>query len=177
MLDPAQTIITFKVKNLFFNVKGSLDLLAGHCNIDLEENKLINTQIIIDASSINTGDPERDKSLRSKDFFYVDKYPKFSFRSTSVQGVDFSNDAQNVLSGILTIKGISQPVKLKISQIKTENQSESISGTAHTRINRLNYNIGTDVSDYLLGETVKIKVEFTAKAVKQYYQERKPSNE
>ena len=176
VLDPAKTTISFKVKNLFFNVKGSLDLLTGHCNIDLAENTLINTRIVMDTKSIQTGDDERDKSLKSKNYFYVDEYPKLMFQSTAQNRIDFSDAAQNVLSGILTIKGISRPIDLKISHLQSENQMGNISGTVHTSINRLNFNIGEDVPTSFLDETVKIKVEFTAKAVEQYYQKRKPLN-
>ncbi len=39
----------------------------------------------IDASSIDTGTPQRDEHLRSADFFDVEKFPELRFRSTRIE--------------------------------------------------------------------------------------------
>ena len=39
----------------------------------------------IDAASINTDNEKRDNHLKEADFFYVEKHPKLTFKTTKVK--------------------------------------------------------------------------------------------
>jgi polyisoprenoid-binding protein YceI len=69
------------------------------------------TQATIEAASINTQSAKRDTHLRSEDFFYVEKYPVITFKSTGVTDVQ-GNHAK--LRGDLTIHGVTKPVALDL---------------------------------------------------------------
>ncbi len=64
-------------------------------------------QLTIKAASIDTRNADRDAHLRSNDFFDMDTYPEISFASTGVEQVD---DDTFVVTGDLTIKGVTKPV-------------------------------------------------------------------
>ena len=67
-IDPGHSAATFQVRHMVVaNVKG---------------------EATIDARTINTRNSDRDKDLRSNLFFDVGKYPKITFKSRSVAGVD-----------------------------------------------------------------------------------------
>lgn len=65
----------------------------------------------VDAASINTDDEKRDGHLKSADFFDVEKYPKITFKSTSMKLGSAKNTYE--LTGNLTMHGVTKPVKLK----------------------------------------------------------------
>jgi len=66
----------------------------------------------IDAGTVNTGMEDRDKHLKSPDFFDVEKFPKIYFKSTSIKKVD---DETYKMMGDLTIKKLTKPVELTVT--------------------------------------------------------------
>ena len=63
----------------------------------------------IDASSIDTAMPVRDDNLRGAEFFDVERHPTIAFRS---HGVTVLAAGRYTVHGELTIRGITQPVRL-----------------------------------------------------------------
>jgi len=110
-IDPTHTDIQFKVKHLMVTtVTGHFKKFEGQVessNDDFSEAKVTFTA---DISSIDTGAPDRDTHLRSADFFELEKYPQLKFSSTAFKKLDEHNYE---LSGDLTIRGVTKPVKLK----------------------------------------------------------------
>jgi len=67
--------------------------------------------VVIDASSINTGNTDRDNHLKSADFFDVENNKELTFKSSSIRPTA-GNEYE--LKGILTIKGISNEITLDL---------------------------------------------------------------
>jgi polyisoprenoid-binding protein YceI len=66
-----------------------------------------------DTKSINTGVVQRDAHLRTADFFYADKYPWISYRSTSFKK---TGEGQYKVTGDLTMHGITKVVALDATE-------------------------------------------------------------
>src|ERR1043165_9927885 len=66
-------------------------------------------ELTADVNSVNTDNEKRDEHLRTPDFFDAAKFPTLSFRSTSVKKISGKN---YLLSGNMTIHGVTKPVKL-----------------------------------------------------------------
>jgi polyisoprenoid-binding protein YceI len=83
-LDPAASSAEFRVPHFWglVTVKGHFDRLDGWLEIDENEQRRI--ALTIDAASLHTRSRQRDKHLRSADFFDTQNHPEASFRSTSV---------------------------------------------------------------------------------------------
>ena len=67
-------------------------------------------EIVIDATTLWTGEPERD-AICEADFLDVEKYPQIIFRSRNVEligGHDY------VVTGDLTIRGVTRQVRLNV---------------------------------------------------------------
>ena len=64
----------------------------------------------IDASSINTNEPNRDKHVRSADFLDVENFPNITFRSTGRA----RDGGRFFVDGELTIRGATRPVTLDV---------------------------------------------------------------
>jgi polyisoprenoid-binding protein YceI len=68
-------------------------------------------EAVINAESIDTGDAERDRHLRSEDFLDVGRYPEITYTSTSVQPTP--KGTWEVV-GDLTIRHVTKPVTLDV---------------------------------------------------------------
>ena len=68
-------------------------------------------EFTIKTASINTDNADRDKHLKSPDFFDVEKNPEITFKSSKVTPA--GKDKYNV-DGTLTLRGVSKPVTLPV---------------------------------------------------------------
>jgi polyisoprenoid-binding protein YceI len=108
-VDPAHSKVGFEVSHLVIStVEGRFNAVTGSITMGkkLEDLKI---DASIDASSVSTGNNDRDKHLKSPDFFDVTKFPKITFVSKSVSG---SADHLSV-KGDLTIHGVTKAVTLE----------------------------------------------------------------
>ncbi|HVH58016.1 MAG TPA: YceI family protein [Vicinamibacterales bacterium] len=86
-LDPAHTTVEFAVKHMMFTtVRGRFKTFSGIVYVDEANPGTSRVEVEIDASSLDTGVPNRDAHLRSADFLDVERHPKIRFRSTNVSG-------------------------------------------------------------------------------------------
>ncbi|MHB8262779.1 MAG: YceI family protein [Acidimicrobiales bacterium] len=108
-LDGAHTTVEFVARHLMISkVRGRFAKFDGSFVI-ADDPKASSVQVTIDASSITTGEDQRDGHLSSTDFLEVDKYPEITYKGTSV---DIKSDGTGVIHGELTIRGITRPVDL-----------------------------------------------------------------
>jgi polyisoprenoid-binding protein YceI len=84
-LDPAASSVAFHVPHFWglLTVKGHFGRLDGWLEIDESDQHQI--MLTIDAASLHTGSRQRDKHLRSADFFDTKNHPEVRFRSTRVR--------------------------------------------------------------------------------------------
>jgi len=142
-VDPGHSAATFSVRHMVVsNVKGEFAGPVGTATFDPKDLSTLRVEATIDARTINTRNPDRDKDLRSDLFFDVSKYPKITFKSRSVT-VEAAGKLK--VLGDLTIKGITKPVTLEVEgptpEIKDIWGSRRIGATATTTINRRDFNI------------------------------------
>jgi len=72
-LDPSATRIAFSVSNLSVaHVDGHFRLTSGRVTLVQEDPSRSTVEAVIDATSVDTGEPKRDRHLRSADFLDVD---------------------------------------------------------------------------------------------------------
>lgn len=64
-----------------------------------------------DIASIDTDNENRDKDLRSANYFDAEKFPKLTFKSTSFKKGDGN---KYKVGGDLTIKGVTKPVEFDV---------------------------------------------------------------
>jgi len=72
-------------------------------------------EVVIDTSSINTGDAALDAHVRSPDFLDATKFPTATFKSDSIE---FKAGKPVAAKGELTLHGVTHPVRLKIDEFK-----------------------------------------------------------
>jgi polyisoprenoid-binding protein YceI len=162
-IDKDHSSVTFKVRHLLSNTAGSFKEFEGTFVFDAEKPETWSASGIIQAASIDTNVSERDKHLRSKDFFEVEKYPVIIFKTVRV--IDASKESAKV-EGLLTMHGVEKPVVLDV-QIHGTGMDPwgkvRSAFTATTKINRkdfgIEYNKVLEQGQLMLGEEVSVTLE------------------
>jgi len=164
-VDLDHSTVGFKVRHLLSWVHGSFRQFEGNFSYDASDPLSWKAEAVVQAASIDTNVPQRDKHLQSKDFFDVENFLNLSFKSTTITDV---SGGKAKLHGILKIHGIEKEVVFDLEMLGEVtdpwgNQTASFSAT--TTINRkdfgLTWNQAVETGQLLVGEEIKIELEIT----------------
>ena len=171
IFEPGHTEAEFRARHMMVTwVRGLFKDIHGRLEVDWSRPLETRFEGKVDVTGIWTGQPERDAHLRSADFFDVENHPEIRFRSTLVErdGDDY------VVAGELTIRGITQPVKLAVERLGSGRDpwgGERVGFAAKTTINRkdfgLHWNQAPETGGVLVGEKVEINLDIEAVRVAQ----------
>ena len=163
-IDQDHTTIAFKIRHLFSKVEGTFNEFEGTFDYVPGHPELWKVRATIQAASIDTRVEQRDKHLRSHDFFDVTQYPTMTFTSTEV--VENALATRAVLRGLLNIHGVEKPVQLVLTiygEGKDPWGNQRSGFTATTTINRkdfgLAWNQTLETGQLLVGDEVEITLE------------------
>lgn len=163
-VDQAHTSVNFEAPHLVVSkVRGRFDKVAGSFNFDEKTQKLDNVNVTIKTESVNTNEADRDKHLRSPDFFDVTKFPEMKFKSTKTI---YKDDKPDKLEGDLTIRGITKKVTLDIDYKGAVTDPwgvRRVAFEAEGKVDRkdfgLNWNKSLDKGGVVVGDNIKIEIE------------------
>ena len=163
-VDVAHSSVGFEVKHMAISkTRGTFDDYTASFTFEPGKPETWSCEAVIQAASVNTNNEKRDEHLRSEDFFDVAKVPTLTFKSTSVKMED---DEEGVMTGELTIHGVTKTVELELELLGTVTDpwgNERAGFSAETKINRkdygLTYNSVMEAGGLLIGEEVKITIE------------------
>jgi polyisoprenoid-binding protein YceI len=110
-VDVAHSDVGFTIRHFVSQVRGRFDQFSGTIVRDEADPGKSTVEFRIQATSINTNQPDRDKDLRSPNFFDVATHPEIVFKSRSVEAV--TADEYRV-TGDLTMRGITKVVTLPV---------------------------------------------------------------
>jgi polyisoprenoid-binding protein YceI len=111
-VDPTHSALEFVARYAMFTlVRGRFTSFSGTVVIDPLHPQATQIDVDIDASSVDTAMAVRDAHLLSEEFFDVERHPKLSFRS---RGATVLAAGRYTVHGELTIRGITQPVRLVV---------------------------------------------------------------
>ncbi len=115
IVDSRHTFPSFSIDHMGFSTqKGRFNHTAGQISLSPEKNTG-HIQVTINADSIDTGLVELEEHLKKSDFLDVERYPKITFVSTSMQ---FVKEALVSAEGNLTLHGVTRPVHLDVKRFK-----------------------------------------------------------
>jgi polyisoprenoid-binding protein YceI len=167
-VDANHTQATFTVTHLAISrVSGKVPVSAG--TVAVGSNSLPSAiNVTFSAKDIDTQSADRDKDLRSADWFEVDKFPTMTFVSKSVTGTPQAF----TLVGDLTMHGVTKPVTLNAKELgkmtDARNRTHigySATGTLDRRDWGLNWGKTTPGGSLIAGNdvTLDINVEVVSK--------------
>lgn len=148
---------------MFTNVSGHFT--SFEAGIENEDDRFETSSIHFsaDVNSINTNNTDRDNHLRSADFFDVEKFPKLTFITTSIQKL---KEGEYKITGDLTIKDVTKSITLdtEYSGLMKDPWGNTKAGIAmQGKINRkdfgLSWNAALETGGVLVGEEIKLQAE------------------
>lgn len=164
-LDAAHSDLRIIAKHLMVTkVRGTFEELTGTIEVaeDPTESK---ARIEAKASSVTTGDADRDEHLRSPDFLDAATYPLVTFEASEIAPAGETWK----LSGNLTIRGVTKPVTFDLSY---EGSAQDPYGNtkaaffATGEINReefgLTWNVPLESGGVLVSKNLKVEFEVQA---------------
>jgi polyisoprenoid-binding protein YceI len=173
-IDPAHTAAGFAVKHLMIStVRGQFKGVTGTVVWDDQDVSKSTIDVTIDATTVDTSEPTRDKDLKSEKFFDVAKYPTITFKSKKIENV---SAGKLKVAGDLTIHGVTKEVVLDVegpsNTVKDPWGNTRVAASATTKVNRQDYgvkwNASIDGGGVVVGDDVNITIdmEMTKKAPK-----------
>jgi polyisoprenoid-binding protein YceI len=138
-LDPAKSSLDFTFvqagaanKGRFTRFQVALDLAADNAAVS-------RLDVTIEMSSADTGDQERDDTLKGADLFAVAKFPQAHFVASQINRTASGYEAV----GKLTIRGVTRDARVPFSfRTATENGAAVGYMSGKTSVRRLDYGVG-----------------------------------
>jgi polyisoprenoid-binding protein YceI len=164
-VDPSCSSVTFAVKHMMLaTVRGCFREFDGTLEIGSGEPRATG---VLNAASIDTNEPVRDKHLRdSRDFFDVESYPEIGFDSTQFVSFD---DGRVRIVGDLTMRGVTGEIALDAKVNSTRHGADDddrleldLCGELNRRDFGLTWNQALETGGALLGNKIKIALEISA---------------
>jgi polyisoprenoid-binding protein YceI len=161
-IDPSHSEVGFTIRHMVSNVRGRFNDFAGTVDMDPKAPQKGSVEFSVKTTSIDTGNADRDKHLRTADFFDVEKYPEITFKSDSVKPA--GKDKYNV-TGTLTMHGVSKKVTLPVTfngEGKDPWGNTRAGFETATKLDRKEYGIvwnkAIDNGGVLLGDDVNVSI-------------------
>jgi polyisoprenoid-binding protein YceI len=164
-VDASHSKLGFSVTHLMVSeTEGKFKVYEGSVNskseMDFTDAKI---EFSADVASINTEDEKRDGHLKSPDFFDAEKYPKITFKSTSMKPSAKSKTTY-ILTGDLTMHGVTKKVtftavgasKIVKDPYGNIKNGFKVSGTINRKDFGLTWNMALEAGGVIVSEDVKI---------------------
>jgi polyisoprenoid-binding protein YceI len=109
-VDPTHSKVGFAVKHMrIATIRGEFKEFDGTLEVG-DRPSTAKAYFTVKVQSVDTGEPERDRDLRSPDFFNAEQYPELRFESTRI---DARDESTLRITGNLTMHGVTNEVVLQ----------------------------------------------------------------
>lgn len=165
-IDKSHSEAIFQVRHLVTRVRGRFSDFEGTIQFDEARPEQSSVDFTIQATSIDTNEPDRDKHLRSDDFFAVEQFKTITFKSKRI--TKKGAESFDVL-GDLTIRGVTKEVTLPVTHLgkaKDPWGNDKIGFETEMTLNRKDYglqwNAPLETGGFLVGDEVKVSLSIQA---------------
>jgi polyisoprenoid-binding protein YceI len=164
-IDPQHSSAQFSVRHMAIaTVRGAFSKVTGTIALDDKDITKSTVDVTIDATTVDTREPNRDNDLRSDKFFDVAHYPSMTFKSKKVEQV---SPGKLKVTGDLTIRGTTKEVVLDVegpsAPIKDPWGNQRAAASATTKVNRqdfgVKWNATLDNGGVVVGDDVSITID------------------
>ena len=138
-LDPAKSSLEFSFMQAGAANKGRFTRFQVGFDFAAENLAASRLDVIIEMNSVDTGDQERDETLKGGDLFAVAKFPQAHFAASQINRTASGYEAV----GKLTIRGVTRDARVPFSfRTATENGATVGVMSGKTSLQRLDYGVG-----------------------------------
>lgn len=115
VFEPGHTAAEFKVRHMMVTwVRGHFKNVHGTLVFDKDDPTKSSVEVRIDTNELWTGEPARDKHLKSEAFLDAAHYPLITYKSKRVEQLGANHYR---VIGDLTIRGITKEVPLDVTNL------------------------------------------------------------
>ena len=143
------------------NQTSRFNTVSGTITIDPTA-KTGKADITIDTKSVDTSSSAFNSHIQAEDYLSTTQFPTATFKSDKFT---FSGDKLTGMQGILTLKGVSKPVTLDVTNFDCKKHPmfgvDFCGANAITKVKRSEFNMGKNVP--AVGDDVTIKIAIEAK--------------
>jgi len=136
-------------KMMFIGVDGAFSNFIG--TIEVEDSKITSIVGEVEVQSMSTGSDMRDENLLSEGFFNLEQYPIIDFTATNV--------VDDVITGTLSIKGISKELAFDVK--KAEVTDKSVEIIMSVEVDRHEFSLNGNMS-MVISDDVELEVHIIA---------------
>jgi polyisoprenoid-binding protein YceI len=158
-ITPVESWIKFDVK-ASMNIAGKFDKWDATLKFTSPDETTGVLEIIIQATTVDTGSGMKNGKLKSKDFFDVENNPVITFKSTKI--VKTGHETYEV-DGDFTIRGVSNPEKLMLTVSGQGTGSGEIKG--RMVFNRKDYGMNKGIPFIKIADHVDVNFHLKGKRV------------
>ena len=165
-LDPAHLTIAFMVSHIgYADTLGWFLEAEGSFLFDEAARTVTDIEVTIEADSVFSNHERRDDHVRGADFLDADEHPEIRFVGREAEA---TGDNTGVVTGDLTLLGVTQPVALEVTLNKIgaypfgEGPPYVIGVSARTTIERSAFGMTYAVANGLVGDEVEVIIELEA---------------
>ena len=160
-VDKMHSNLGFSITHLgISDVSGSFKNFDVNIKTSREDFSDASFELSADVASINTAVEMRDNHLRSADFFDAEKFPKMTYKSTSIKA---AGKNRYKITGDLTLHGVTKTVTMDLwyrgtvenPMSKAPTSGFQVTGT----IKRSDFGIGAKFPAPMLSDEVQIKAD------------------
>ena len=163
-IDSSRSGIRFAVRHLILSkTRGRVSRWSGTVVVADGDFSHATVDVVIDASSIDTGVARRDEHLRSADYFDVSRYPQITFTSRRVSA---ERDGRLRVVGALTLRGVTREVALAVvpnGRTLEPWGKQRVGFSATASIDRRDFgfigNPALDTGGVVIGERIDVEIE------------------
>jgi len=164
-VDPTHCSVVFSVAHSGFSfVYGFFRQAAGNYILDETNPANCRFRFAIQADSLDTNNADRDKHLRSADFFNVQQFPTITFDSTSCQRANTPDGGVLYqVTGDLTCHGVKKQVTLPLRMLGAGEgpfKDQRSGFLAQFELKRSDFGVTTALEKNLVGDAVSVTVSF-----------------
>jgi polyisoprenoid-binding protein YceI len=138
-LDPAKSALEYQFVQAGAQNKGKFTKLTATLDFSADNPAAGKLDVVIEMASADTGDKERDDTLKGADLFSVAKFPQARFTSTQITKTANGYDAV----GKLTLRGVTRDFHVPFSFKTATEQGKPVGYLlGRTTLKRLDFGVG-----------------------------------
>jgi len=162
-IDKNHSQANFAIKHMGVStVRGSISGVTGTVVWNDKDPSKSSVEATMDATTVSTNNENRDKDLKSPNFFNVEKFPTLTFKSTSVT----SSGGKLQVVGDLTLTGVTKSVTLTVDGPTAPQKGMGgkmvIGFSATGTLKRSDFNFGSKFPSAVLGDDVQFTIDVEA---------------
>jgi polyisoprenoid-binding protein YceI len=161
-IDPAHSDVSFKIRHLVSRTAGRFADFSGTITADFQNLDASSVEFTIVAASIDTRSEDRDKHLRSPDFFDTEKFKEITFTSHKITR---AGEDSYAVTGNLTMHGVTREITLPVKYLGEVKDpwgnlkaGFELAVTLDRKDFGISWNKALDAGGLILGDDVEISI-------------------